>query len=93
MSTDPPWKTIKKNIIYQNKFGYILRDDDVITPAGKRGKYMVLESNGYVVIIALTSDRKIIMTRQWRYPIKEESLELPAGNLEKEENGALQFRM
>lgn len=81
-----PWKTVRKNVIYQNRFGYTLRDDDVITPVGKPGKYMVLEGHGYVIIIALTKDKKVILTRQWRYPIEEESLELPAETLHENED-------
>lgn len=76
-----PWKTVKKNYIYENKFGYKLRDDDVITPSGKPGKYMVLESTGYVTFVALTPDQQVILTRQWRYPIEAESLEIPAETL------------
>jgi len=81
-----PWKKIRENLIYENKFGYKLREDDVITPGGKEGKYMVLESKGYVQIVAITSDKKVIMVRQWRYPIDEESLEVPTGGIEGEEN-------
>lgn len=75
-----PWKLIKENIIYQNKFGYTLHDDDVITPSGKPGKFMVLESRGFAVIMAITEDNKIIMIRQWRYTMGCECLELPAGS-------------
>ena len=77
-----PWKTVKKNIIYQNKYGYTLYDNDVINPAGKKGKYMVLENHDFVVIIAITPEKKIVMIRQWRYPIDRESLELPAGSID-----------
>ncbi|MFA4826918.1 MAG: NUDIX hydrolase [Candidatus Shapirobacteria bacterium] len=76
-----PWKTIKKNIIFQNKFGYTFRDDDVITPSNQPGKYMVLEGYEYSIIVALTSKNEVLMTKQWRYPINEESFELPAGGL------------
>lgn len=81
-----PWKTLKKNILYQNRFGYLLRDDDVLTPAGKPGKYMVLEGSDYAMIVALTSDNKLIVVRQWKYPLERETLELPAGRGEEGEN-------
>ena len=81
-----PWKLVKENIIYQNKFGYTLHDDDVITPAGKPGKYMILESEGFAVIVAITSDNKIVTVRQWRYVAGQECLELPAGSLNKGED-------
>jgi len=81
-----PWKTIKKNIIYQNNFGYTLRDDDIINPIGKPGKFMVLEHDDFSVIIAITSDKKIVMVRQWRYAKERECLELPAGSINKDED-------
>lgn len=81
-----PWKFLKRNLIFQNKFGYKLFEDDVTTPSGSEGKYMVLESLGFVTIIALTRDKKILMERQWRYPVGKEFLELPAGTIDEEEN-------
>jgi len=84
-----PWKKVKENIIYKNKFGFTLRDDDVITPAGKPGKYMVLESNGYAVVVALTVNKKLIMVRQWRYPLEKESYEVPAGAINKDEDSLI----
>ncbi|MFZ2153592.1 MAG: NUDIX hydrolase [Microgenomates group bacterium] len=76
-----PWKTIKKNIIYKNNFGYTVRDDDVITPAGKPGKFMVIEHDDFVVIVAVTPDKHIVSVRQWRYAREQECLELPAGSI------------
>ena len=81
-----PWKTIKKNIIYKNDFGWTVRDDDVITPAGKPGKFMVIEHVDFVVIVAVTTDTKIVTVRQWRYAMDHECLELPAGSINKDED-------
>lgn len=84
-----PWKLVKRNLIYQNKFGYKLYDDDVLTPAGGQGKYTVLESAGSVVIVAITSDKKLILISQWRYPVGKEFLELPAGSITEGEDPLL----
>lgn len=81
-----PWKLLKRSLIFQNKYGYKLFEDDVITPSGSEGKYMVLESLGYVTIIALTRENKVLMERQWRYPVGKEFLELPAGTIDEKEN-------
>lgn len=80
-----PWKTVKKNIVYENKkYGYILREDDIITPSGNAGKYTVFENRGgYAAIVPLSKDRQLYLVRQWRYPIEEESLELPAGTIDR----------
>lgn len=73
-----PWKKVKENVIYTNKWGYKFRDDDVITPAGKEGKYMVLEGVNNIIVIPRTGEDEYILARQWRYPIGEESLEFVA---------------
>lgn len=74
-----PWVTVKENIIYTNKFGYTLKDNDVITPAGKPGKFMVLEHTDYAAIVPITSDGNLVMVKQWRYSIGKQTLEIPAG--------------
>ncbi len=81
-----PWKTLEKRAIYKNKFGYTIRNDKVINPSGKEGEYLVLENNGYAAVVALTTDNKILLVEQWRYPIEESSIEIPCGTLESGEN-------
>ena len=74
-----PWKTIKKNVIYSNKWGYSLRNDDVITPNNKHGTYMVLEASGpNIIVVASDADGQFYLLRQWRYPTEQESLEFVA---------------
>lgn len=77
-----PWKTIQKRVLYENKYGYKFRDDIILTPKGTESRYMVLEGRGHVVMVPLTPERNILMTRQWRYPIEEESVELPSGTIQ-----------
>lgn len=81
-----PWKLRQRNLVFQNKFGYRLYEDDVLSPSGAEAKYMVLESLGYVVIVALTKDGKVLMEKQWRYPVGKEFLELPAGTIDLNED-------
>ena len=42
--------------------------------------------NGGACILPLTDDDKVLMVRQYRYALKEELWELPAGKLEKDED-------
>lgn len=80
-----PWKTVHQNVIYKNKYGYTLYDDDVITPSGGSGKYMVLECKPYVAIVALTPSQEVVLVRHWRYPVNSEFLEIPAGGIDERE--------
>ena len=42
----------------------------------------VVEHPGGVGIVPVTGDNKILMVRQYRYPMEEELLEIPAGKLD-----------
>ena len=46
----------------------------------------VVEHPGGVGIVPITSDNKVLMVRQYRYPMEEELLEIPAGKLGKGED-------
>ena len=46
----------------------------------------VVHHNGGACILPLTDDDKVLMVRQYRYALKEELWELPAGKLEKDED-------
>ena len=38
MDKEPTYKTISKDVVFDNqKFGYVLRNDRVITPSGREG--------------------------------------------------------
>ena len=63
-----------------------LRSDTVRLQNGKLAGREVVEHNGGVVICAVTDSGGIIAVRQYRYPVSEELLELPAGKLERGED-------
>jgi len=56
--------------------------DDVELLNGRQSKREVVEHPGGVCIVAVTDDKKVLMVRQFRYTMKEELLEIPAGKLE-----------
>ena len=59
-----------------------LREDTARLDNGKIVGREVVEHNGGVVICAVTDSGGIIAVRQYRYPVSEELLELPAGKLD-----------
>jgi 8-oxo-dGTP pyrophosphatase MutT (NUDIX family) len=83
MKNIKPWKTLKSKIIFQNPW-LLLRQDDVITPAGKPGSYTLLEARPFVIIVAMDGDN-LVMIKQHRYPIDGTTIEFPAGGLEESE--------
>ena len=68
-----------RKLIYKGKI-LNLRVDE-----WKGHKREVVEHNGSVVIVPMLSSKEILMVKQYRYPIKKYTLELPAGTLDKDE--------
>lgn len=62
-----------------------VRLDMAEIPNGKTTMREVVEHPGGVCVVALDEDRRVYMVRQYRYPVGEHLLELPAGKLEKGE--------
>lgn len=58
-----------------------LRVDEVELPDGKRAAREVVEHSGAVVIVPVLDNGNIVFVRQYRYPVSEFLLELPAGKL------------
>lgn len=78
---DQQEKTIKSRQIYNGNIIKV-RVDKVSVPNGNKTDREVVEHSGGVVIIATTDDNKILLVEQFRKPVEENLLELPAGKLE-----------
>ena len=76
-------KTIKKETIYEGKILNLRRD--VVQAVGGEATREVIEHNGAVAMVALTDDGKVIMVKQYRYPMRKVILEIPAGKIDKGE--------
>lgn len=70
--------TISESYIYKGKI-INLKKDEVMLPNGCKAFREVVEHNGGVCVLPLTDDGEIVFVRQFRYPYKEELLEIPAG--------------
>ena len=73
-------KTLYEGIIVDIRF------DKAELQNGKHVSREVVVHPGGVGIVPLTSDNKVIMVRQYRYPMEEELLEIPAGKLSRGED-------
>ncbi|MDN5348138.1 MAG: ADP-ribose pyrophosphatase [Clostridia bacterium] len=67
--------------IYEGKI-LNLRCDRVLLPGGREATREVVEHPGAVTIVALDSEDNVYLVRQFRYPVGEVTLELPAGKLD-----------
>ena len=52
---------------------------------GIRRKYEIITKSDTVLIIPVLNNGKILMERQWRYPVDKYIYELPAGTVDKGE--------
>jgi len=74
-----PWDTIES----EKKADFPLFkvfEDRIALPNGLELDYYWVDKIPVVVVLPIISD-KIVMVKQYRYPIKSDSLELPAGHL------------
>src|SRR5665647_1488313 len=81
-------KTVSSREIFQGKI-VKLRVDTVVLPDSRQSTREVVEHAGAVAIVALDENRNIIMVRQYRKPVEEVLLEIPAGTLEANEDPLL----
>lgn len=63
-----------------------LRVDTVKLPNGKEATREVVEHPGAVAVVALNEKNELVMIHQFRAPINEVIIEIPAGKLEKGED-------
>lgn len=78
-------KTLKSELLLKGKVVTVIKDDVELSDGYKSFREVVVHPGG-VVIVALTDENKIILVKQYRYPIKCVNIELPAGKLELGEN-------
>ena len=52
---------------------------------GMRRKYEIITKSDTVLIVPILNDGKVVMERQWRYPVNRHIYELPAGTVDKGE--------
>lgn len=77
-------KTLSSEYVFNGKVIDVKRDE-VVVSNGCKSIREVVEHSGGVVVLAFNGD-KILMVKQFRYPLKNVSVELPAGKLERGEN-------
>lgn len=77
-------ETMSSEIIYNGKI-INLRVDTVELPEHKYQKREIVEHPGAVAVLAINDKKEIIFVRQFRKPIEEVLLEIPAGKLEEGE--------
>jgi ADP-ribose pyrophosphatase len=64
--------------------------DRVLDPEGREHGRDVVLHPGAVTVVAILSDRRVMLVRQYRHAAGEALLELPAGTLDRQPDGSLE---
>lgn len=78
--------TLSSDTVYQGHFLHVKRDR-VRLPDGREAPREYVVHPGAVMIVALLPDGRLVMERQFRYPVGRVMVEFPAGKLDAGEGG------
>jgi len=79
------FKIIDTKTVFEGRV-FDVKVDNIKYKSGNDGIREVVIHNGGAVVVPVTTDGKIVMVTQYRYPFGKKFLELPAGKLEKDED-------
>ena len=74
-------KTVSSELLYDGNILHVYRDD-ITLPDGKPAYREYNRHIGAVCVIPITDEGEVICVRQYRYPVAEVLLEIPAGKLD-----------
>lgn len=83
---DLRWKKLSSKYIYDDRW-FRARADSCAFPDGRIIEpYYVVELPDWCNTVVVTADERIILVRQYRYPVDQTTYELPGGIIEKGED-------
>jgi ADP-ribose pyrophosphatase len=73
------WEKVASTPVQDHRV-FVLREDLCVSPrTGATHPFVVLDSPDWVAVVALTSDQRLILVKQYRHGSGEVSVELPGG--------------
>lgn len=79
------WKTLQSEVVFDNNFFKITKDKCEKSDGNVVEQYYTIHRPTVAVITALTENQEIVLVNQYRHPVKNTDIELPAGYIEKNE--------
>lgn len=73
-------KTKDSSVVYDGKIFKIKKDTVILEDNSEAVREFVVHHGG-VCVLPLTENNEILMVKQYRYPLGEATLEVPAGKL------------
>lgn len=74
------WECLDSRYLWESDM-YRLRQDRVRTHEGREMDYTLVDHPGAVCVVPLTAKGQVVLIRNYRYPVGEHCLEVPAGGL------------
>lgn len=85
MKKHGPWKIKGSSIKYKNKW-ISVREDEVVRPDGKSGIFGIVEMVPGVSVLPMDEHGNIYLTREFRYAIGKDSIEVISGAIDRGES-------
>jgi 8-oxo-dGTP pyrophosphatase MutT (NUDIX family) len=77
-----PWKRIRSSPVGDFRI-FKIRSDLCVSPrTGREHDFFIIESVGWVNVIAVTPDQRLVMVRQYRFGSQTVELEIPGGMMD-----------
>ncbi len=73
------WQVIKSEIVFANRLTVVC--DELLKPDGGQMQYRYFASKGSASVLAFTEQNQVVLTQQYRHPLKQRILDLPAGGI------------
>lgn len=80
-----PWTITGTKVVYQNPW-ILVREDKVIRPDGKNGIFGTITQPGGSSVIPMDEKGNVYLTEEYRYAIKQKSIEAISGGSDKKES-------
>jgi len=80
-------KTLSSKVIYEGR-AVKLRVDTVLTAGGRETTREIVEHSDCIAVVAIDAEDNILLVKQYRDPVGQELLEIPAGGIEPGEDPA-----
>lgn len=84
MRHDGGWRRRSSRYLFESPW-FRLRQDELTLPGGEEITYTLIEHGGYVVVVPVLDDGRVVMERVYRYTVQRTLLECPSGGLDGED--------
>lgn len=79
------WQTLSSRVVFERRRVRVV-EDTVRLPGGEETDYLVLRAGPGVAVLAVTEERLVVLTREYRHPVGEIIYNLPGGGIRRGES-------